>query len=185
MQSPHYQILTVTSGRQKASRRYLSGLSLTELLIVVGVIGLVAAIGLPAIGNVRESARRASAKQNAKNVNQMSEALNALGVAHIIPDSMGGVEATVRLFREGVVVAEGPMAGQRFALSGLRDEEIEWTAQYLRIEYREFDLQLVYVEPGASTFLHRFGNETLLCLREGRVVPMAVRIGSGLFGITR
>ncbi|MEM9281465.1 MAG: hypothetical protein AAGA96_06550 [Verrucomicrobiota bacterium] len=127
-----------------------SALTLTELLIVVVVIGVIVTIGVPVIGNIRESAKRATAMQNAKNVASLSEGLAALGVAHVIPDSMGGVEATARLMREGVVVPEGPMAGEIFILSGMRDSEIEEVAVYLRIRYGEKDLQLVFQQPAGS-----------------------------------
>ena len=138
------------------NRRNRSALSLVEALIVIAVIGIIAAIALPVIGNIRESAKRAAAMQNAKNVAQLSEALAALGVAHVIPDSMGGVEATARLMREGVIVPEGPMAGEKFLLSGMRDSEIEEVATYLTIQYDERNLRLVYQRPsGVSTMLYK------------------------------
>lgn len=74
----------------KASADQSSGLSLTELLIVVAAIGIIAAIAVPTTATFRQAALRAAATQNAKNIAQMSEALAALGVAHVIPDSMGG-----------------------------------------------------------------------------------------------
>ncbi len=43
-------------------------MSLVELLIVVGVIAIVATIAIPTIGSLRESAVRAAAMQNAKNM---------------------------------------------------------------------------------------------------------------------
>ncbi|MEM6916261.1 MAG: type II secretion system protein [Verrucomicrobiota bacterium] len=131
--------------------RNQSGISLTELLLIVGVIAVVATIAIPTISRLRDSAKKAAATQNAKNVAQMSEALAALGVAHVIPDSMGGAEATARLLREGVVVPEGPMAGERFILSGMREKEIEETAAYLKIEYDRNHLRLVYSPPSQST----------------------------------
>lgn len=126
-------------------------MSLTELLLIVGVIGIISAIAIPTISRLRDSAKKAAATQNAKNVAQMSEALAALGVAHVIPDSMGGAEATARLLREGVVVPEGPMAGERFILSGMREKEIEETAAYLKIEYGDSYLRLVFSPPSQQS----------------------------------
>lgn len=122
-------------------------LSLTELLIVVVVVGIIAAIGLPSISNLREVARKTTAIQNAKSLSQMSGALAALGVAHVIPDSMGGVAATARLLREGVIVPEGPMAGERFVLMGMNDDEIDYVAEFLYIQYDNKELRLIYKEP--------------------------------------
>lgn len=120
---------------------------------MIATIGIVVAISVPVIGNIRESAKRAVATQNAKMVASMSEALAALGVAHVIPDSMGGAEATARLLREGVIVPEGPFAGERFILSGMRDDEIEEVAEYLTIQYDETQLRLVFMQPADQTFL--------------------------------
>lgn len=142
------------------------GLSLTELLVVVAAIAIIAAIGIPTTAQFREAAIRASATQNAKNIAQMSEALAALGVAHVIPDSMGGVEATARLLREGVLVPEGPMAGERFMLSGMRDKDITEVAKYLDIEYDRFQLRLVFRDSTLNTSYPGIPVDALLCLSE-------------------
>lgn len=126
-------------------------MSLVEVLIVVVVIGIIAAIGLPAINNIRDAAKQAAAIQNAKNIQQMSGALAALGVAHVIPDSMGGVAATARLLREGVIVPEGPMAGEKFVLAGLRDDEIDEISVYLYVEYDRRELRLIFRDPKLQT----------------------------------
>lgn len=132
------------------------GLSLVEALLVIVTIAIILTISLPVIGNIRESAKKAAATQNAKMVASMSEALAALGVAHVIPDSMGGAEATARLLREGVIVPEGPFAGERFILSGMRDDEIEEVAEYLDIQYDETQLRLVFMQPSDQTMHDRF-----------------------------
>lgn len=125
------------------------------MLIVIVVIGIIAAISMPVIGNLREMARRTTAIQNAKSLSQMSGALAALGVAHVIPDSMGGVPATARLLREGVIVPEGPMAGERFVMMGMNDDEIEYVSEFLYIQYDNKELRLIFQDPeengGAAT----------------------------------
>lgn len=149
-----------------AKLRSRSGLSLTELLVVVAAIGIIAAIALPSVSNIRDSAIKAAAVQNAKNISSMSEALASLGVAHVIPDSMGGVEATGRLLREGVIVPEGPMAGEKFILSGMTDDDVEEAAKYLTIEYDEFNLRLHYMEPVENTGLLSISADLMLCMIE-------------------
>lgn len=119
-------------------------MSLVELLVVIAVIGVIAAVAIPAIQNINESSKQATAIANAKNVAQMSSALSSLGVAHVIPDSMGGVEATARLLREGVVVTEGPLTGERMSLDALGDEAISDLAEYLDIQYGKTELMLVF-----------------------------------------
>ena len=123
------------------------GFSLVELLVVVAVLGVLAVLAIPSIQNVLESGEAAKIEQNAKNIARLSERLAAIGVAHVLPESLGGVEATVRLLREGVIVPEGPMVGQRFAINGITDEEITKAATRLRIVYDESELNLEYTPP--------------------------------------
>ncbi len=120
---------------------------MTELLIAIVVISIIVVIALPSISNIRTSARKAAAIQNAKGISQMSATLAALGVAHVIPDSMGGVEATARLLREGVIVPEGPMAGEKFVLAGLDDDDIAYIATYLYVQYDTKELRLIFTNP--------------------------------------
>jgi len=139
------------SGGMAPRMKNSAAMSLVEMLIVIVVIGIIAAIGIPAINNIRDSAKEAAAIQNAKNIQQMSGALAALGVAHVIPDSMGGVAATARLLREGVIVPEGPMAGEKFVLSGLRDNEIDEISVYLFVQYDRRELRLIFRDPKLQT----------------------------------
>lgn len=155
---------------QRRSCRFASrGISLVEGLLVIVAIGIIVTIAVPVIGNIRESAKKTVATQNAKMVASMSEALAALGVAHVLPDSMGGVEATARLLREGVIVPEGPFAGERFILSGMRDSEIEEIAEYLEIQYDTAGLRLVYRNPNARTSILTPNSVRLLCLAMIRI----------------
>ena len=124
-----------------------AGFSLVELLVVIAILAVVTLLALPSIRNVLESGEEAKVEQNAKNIARISERLAAIGVAHVLPESLGGIEATARLLREGVIVPEGPMQGQTFSLSGLTDEEITKAAVRLRIVYDESELSLEYVAP--------------------------------------
>ncbi|MCB1207031.1 MAG: prepilin-type N-terminal cleavage/methylation domain-containing protein [Verrucomicrobiae bacterium] len=143
-------------------------LSLVEVLIVVVVIGILAALAMPTISNIRGVAKKATAIQNAKSISQMSGALAALGVAHVIPDSMGGVEATARLLREGVIVPDGPMAGEKFVLTGLLDEEIDYVAEFLYIQYDRRELRLIFKDPELENGTRR--------VLPGRVDSLALRV---------
>ncbi|MCB1234758.1 MAG: hypothetical protein KDM91_06775 [Verrucomicrobiae bacterium] len=77
----------------------------------------------------------------------MSAQLAGLGVAHVIPESMGGVAATVRLLREGIIIPSGPMAGSPFRIPHIADEEIENVEEYLRIVYDYSELRLEFHDP--------------------------------------
>jgi prepilin-type N-terminal cleavage/methylation domain-containing protein len=125
--------------------------SLTELLVTIAIVGALTAAVIPVISNLHESSTKAKHLANAKNIERMSAALASLGVAHVIPDSMGGVEATARLFREGVVVPEGPMAGESFRLNALSDEDISELGNFLRVQYDMQELRLV-MKPHTTSF---------------------------------
>ena len=118
--------------------------SLVEILVVIVVIGIITAIAMPAIRGVLENGEEAKVTQNAKNIAALSSNLAAIGVAHVLPDSLGGIEATARLLREGVTVPEGPLAGQMFRMNGLSDQEITKAADKLTIVYAEKELNLQF-----------------------------------------
>lgn len=118
-----------------------------EALITIVAIGIIAAIAIPAVSSLRTSAKRAAARQNAKNIAQMSEALAGVGVAHVIPDSLGGVAATTRLLREGIVVPKGAFAGETFVLSGILDTDIDDISEFLAVQYFATELKLVFQDP--------------------------------------
>lgn len=152
-------------------------MSLTEVLIVIVVLGILTVLAMPSISNLRGVAKKTTAIQNAKSISQMSGALAALGVAHVIPDSMGGVEATARLLREGVIVPEGPMAGEKFVLTGLNDDEIEYVASYLFIQYDKKELRLIFRDPdltGGTWLAPDFGGPLLAA-----VFPLRSPAGGG------
>lgn len=155
--------------------RKASGLSMVEVLLVVVVIAIISLIGLPTISTLREKARRAATIQNAKNISQISQSLAALGVAHVIPDSMGGVSATARLLREGITVTDGAMAGERFSLDGMTDDEIEDVAEFLYVQYFETELQLVFIDPQGmnGTRVNEWTGDILYAVVPGRLPAAA------------
>ncbi|MGK0184955.1 MAG: prepilin-type N-terminal cleavage/methylation domain-containing protein [Verrucomicrobiales bacterium] len=116
--------------------------SLVEILVVVVVISIITAISLPMVRGVLEEGEEVKVMVNAKNIAELSSRLAMVGVAHVLPESLGGIEATARLLREGVVVPEGPLAGQKFKMNGLTDVEITKAADKLEIVYAERELNL-------------------------------------------
>ena len=138
--------------------------SLVEMLVTIAVIGIISAIAIPVVSNLHEASKETKNLANAKHVEKLSAALASLGVAHVIPESMGGVEATARLLREGVVVPAGPMAGETYMLPGLGDEDITDLSKNLRIQYDMRELRLIFTIDGDS--YHYCPDETIenLCM---------------------
>lgn len=131
--------------KTKRAERRRAGFSLTEMLVVVAVLGIIAAIGIQAIGGLADTANETAARRNAQNLASLSAGLSNLGVAHVIPESLGGIEATCRLLKLGIVVPDGPMKGSYYGVPGLPEERIPAASVYLEISYRNlYVLRMIY-----------------------------------------
>ena len=60
--------------------------TLIELLVVVAIIGILAAMILPALGRARKKARIASCKSNLKNIGTLVSSYYSDGASDLIPD---------------------------------------------------------------------------------------------------
>ncbi|MDF1816517.1 MAG: type II secretion system protein [Verrucomicrobiales bacterium] len=139
-----------------------SAFSLVEMLVVIAIIGTISAVAVPVLTGIRDSSNKAKNLTNARHIERMSASLASLGVAHVIPDSMGGVEATARLLREGVTVPEGPMAGESFRLPNLSDDDVSEIGKLLRVQYDMRELRLV-MDREENTFRELIPNDCFYC----------------------
>ncbi len=130
----------------RPAQRRLRAFSLVEMMIVVAIIGIMAMMASPVLKSVNESAKDSTAQRNAQNLAQLSATLHQIGIAHVLPESLGGVEATARLLREGVIVDTGTWKDQEFSLI-LSDDEITRAAEYLDVVYDTHEIRLIYAGP--------------------------------------
>jgi type II secretory pathway pseudopilin PulG len=121
-----------------------------EVLVVVAVLGILAAIALSMVTRIRDASAMAKSKRNAQTIASVSSALAGVGQAHVLPDSLGGCLGTAMLLREGVTVSSGPFAGKFFTIGPLPDRELEGAAKYLKIVYDADEVRMIYDSQGTQ-----------------------------------
>ena len=122
----------------KLNKKAQGGFSLVEMLVVIAVIGIIAAIAIPNIGSVNNSARIAAAQRNAQSVASVLNAAIAAGV-----DTSGWTDANLISKAEaGVSPTDGAFSGKLFTTGNIDNSEetgiddlITWDASTLQVKY--------------------------------------------------
>jgi len=115
--------------------------SLVEMLVVIAVIGIIAAIAVPNIGRINDSAKEATSRRNAQNVASVFASAQAAGLnfaaASTTPSDI--VQAVVT----GAKVTEkGPFENTWFGVPGLTSDDQSAALKYLT--YDANSSQLLY-----------------------------------------
>lgn len=122
----------------KLNKKAQGGFSLVEMLVVIAVIGIIAAIAIPNIGSVNNSARIAAAQRNAQSIASVLNAAIAAGVdtsswtdANLIAKAEGGVSPT-----------DGAFSGKTFTSGNIDNSEedgindlLTWDASTEQVKY--------------------------------------------------
>lgn len=109
-----------------------SGMSLTEVLTVVVILGILAAIALTAFGNMTEdTAEVARNRSNAKNLVTVFQGGETSGLSFYVD---GDLDATIDNLVTGGTATVGAFAGTYFGMPTLDEEQQDNAAEYLRLE---------------------------------------------------
>lgn len=122
----------------KLNKKAQGGFSLVEMLVVIAVIGIIAAIAIPNIGSVNNSARIAAAQRNAQSIASVLNAAVAAGTS-----TSGWTDANILAKAEaGVSPTDGAFSGKTFTTGNIDDSEetgindlIEWDATTEQVKY--------------------------------------------------
>ena len=105
--------------------------SLIELLVVIGVIGLVAAIAIPVTGRINDAAKDTKNRRNAQQLASVFAAAQAAGLNfYVVGDETATIKAIVK---GGAVTKEGPFKDTFFGIPSLNDEDQVSAASYLEM----------------------------------------------------
>lgn len=115
--------------------------SLVEMLVVIAVIGIIAAIAVPNIGRINDSAKEATARRNAQNVASVFASAQAAGL-NFAAASTTPSDIVAAIVLGAKVTEKGPFENTWFGVPGLTSAD--QTAALTYLSYDANSAQLLY-----------------------------------------
>lgn len=118
-----------------------AGFSLVEMLVVIAVIGIIAAIAVPNIGRINDSAKEAVARRNAQNIASVFASAQAAGL-NFAASSTTPANIATAVVTGAKVTEKGPFENTWFGVPGLTAADQTAALKYLA--YDAASAQLLY-----------------------------------------